>query len=407
MALQCQGPISVADVCGINGLNLSPSFLPPARELHELANLAVVGSTPYNNKDNPSLFDWYCYPPANFVCNLDGNAVILVPPSNLSPFQLLELTPGTTSIFLRWDLAPNASNALGGYNIYKKTTSTAYALVTNVPATTGTYTDSAVSSGIVYSYYIEAFTGTSTIQSNVRSGQIVVVIPCNQGMDVVFNVDYTASMSNSIEAVKASIVQIIAAIAQESAGNYRLGLVLFDEYPTFSGSRYSNAPDYISLPASQKYVNNNVAFTRSQYITAMEMLSVNNSASFTTQLNKINKPSFLLGAGADKPEPGDMAVDRIINFDFAGSLRADAAKLIIYMTDAPMSGDDDVNNSIDTARAPVLAAQCVARGVRVLLMKASSANLGPVETLALNSKGAVYNSFAPSAIIQAIRDICV
>lgn len=59
MALPTSGPLSIADICGVNGLNIG--FNPPARELHELANMAATTSTPYINRANPSIFHWYGY----------------------------------------------------------------------------------------------------------------------------------------------------------------------------------------------------------------------------------------------------------------------------------------------------------------------------------------------------------
>lgn len=59
MALPTSGPLSIADICGVGGLNIS--FNSPPRELHELANMAVTTSTPYINRANPSIFHWYGY----------------------------------------------------------------------------------------------------------------------------------------------------------------------------------------------------------------------------------------------------------------------------------------------------------------------------------------------------------
>lgn len=257
-------------------------------------------------------------------------------------------------------------------------------------------------------YTITATAGncvSDPIQAVVTVG--TAYVPCNQGMDVVFNVDYTGSMSTSIEAVKAAITEITDVIEEESAGDYRLSLVLFDEYIATNPADYANSADYLALPVEQRFINTNTTANKKQLITAMELMSPNNKASFITQLNKINRGDFPLGNGQSTPEPGDMAVDKIVNQDFSGTFRPGAAKLIIYMTDAPMSGDDDANTALDIARADVLAENCVDKSVRMLLMKSSATNLGAVENLALQSNGAVYPSFAPAAIIQAIRDICI
>ena len=53
---------------------------------------------------------------------------------------------------------------------------------------------------------------------------------CEDGMDVVFVVDYTSSMQSAINGVKTGIADIANQINTETSGNYRLGLVLYDEY---------------------------------------------------------------------------------------------------------------------------------------------------------------------------------
>ena len=76
-------------------------------------------------------------------------------------------------------------------------------------------------------------------------------------MDVVFLVDYTGSMGGSINNVKTQITTIANAINTESKGNYRLGLTIFDEYNYNAGSNYSNKEAYTTLPASQRFINQN------------------------------------------------------------------------------------------------------------------------------------------------------
>ena len=58
----------------------------------------------------------------------------------------------------------------------------------------------------------------------------IVNIPtqCNQGIDIVFIVDYTGSMGNAINGVKTGIANIVSTISSESLNNARIGLVIFD-----------------------------------------------------------------------------------------------------------------------------------------------------------------------------------
>jgi hypothetical protein len=241
------------------------------------------------------------------------------------------------------------------------------------------------------------------------------VITCADGIDVVFLVDYTGSMGDAINAIKAAIASIVQAIVTESGNNYRLGLVLFDEYnpndthPALI-NKYLPKAAYTSLPAAQRYTNlydiAGTASDRIQYITAMEMLSQNNESSFTTQLSVLNTVDFPIGYGVSGPEPADMGVDRIVNYDLAGTFRENVSRLIILITDQPSSGDDDINNATDTAFANTLVTDCNEKGIKVLLMKNNSGSKAPLETLALNTGGLVSDSFTPEAIITSIENIC-
>ena len=196
-----------------------------------------------------------------------------------------------------------------------------------------------------------------------------------KGIDLVFVLDYTSSMGGIIENVKTNISNIVALISSKSHINYRLGLVLFDEYMQFDygkGAGCLSSSDYTSLPSSQKYANSSSALGgRVQVITAMEMMQPNNSASFITQLNKINKTSFPLGYGAGGPEPGDIALDKTYN-NFAGTWRNNVAKMVVLITDALPSGTDDANTAADTAVMSTLTQQYYNKNIRVLLLTTSN-----------------------------------
>lgn len=232
-----------------------------------------------------------------------------------------------------------------------------------------------------------------------------VTITCADGMDVVFLVDYTGSMGTAIDAIKAAISSIVDVIVTESGDNYRLGLVLFDETASETVSRYSTGSAYVTLPAEQKYVNTGLN-GRYQWITTMETLSTGNESTFTTQLNVLNSATFSLGGGVGPAEPSDMGVDRIVNYDFAGTFRDNVSKLIILITDNPPSGNDDISNATDVAFVDQLVTDCNTKGIKVLLMKPSAGSLSPLETLATGTGGLVSDSFAPSAIITSIENIC-
>ena len=256
-------------------------------------------------------------------------------------------------------------------------------------------------------YYKYLVSLSDSIRHQNKGRLTSAVITCADGMDVVFLVDYTGSMGSAINAIKAAIASIVSTIVTESANNYRLGLVLFDEYTSGTTSNYSSKTAYTSLPSSQKYVNTGLN-SRFQWITAMEIFSQNNQSTFTTQLNLLNNATdFPLGNGQGTPEPADMGVDRIVNYDMVGAFRNNVSKLIILITDATPSGNDDVTNATDTAFANTLITDCNAKGIKILLMKPNTNSVEPLETLALGTGGLVSNSFTPSAIITSIENICL
>lgn len=256
---------------------------------------------------------------------------------------------------------------------------------------------------------------SDSIKHQNKGPLLNAVITCADGMDVVFLVDFTGSMGDAIDAIKAAIASIVDTIVTESGDNYRLGLVLFDEVdpnqpPPFNALPYINKAAYTGLPSEQKYVNiYDIAGNtddRNQYITALQVFSDNNESSFSSQLNLLNTTNFPLGYGVGSPEPSDMGVDRIVNYDLVGAFRDNVSKLIILITDDTPSGEDDNTDATDTAFINTLVTDCNAKGIKVLLMKKDSNSVAPLETLALNTGGLVSDSFTPSAIISSIENIC-
>lgn len=242
---------------------------------------------------------------------------------------------------------------------------------------------------------------------NVLIGNQVV---CNNGMDVVFVLDYTASMGNVIDNIKTNITAIKNTIITESNNNYRLGLVIFDEN-TISPN-YTNLIAYTSLPSTQKIVESGTSAddgsTIYQYITAMESMSTNNGGSFTTQLNKLNTFNLTLGTGLLTPEPSDKAlfhVSKTVN-PITNSFRNNVAKLIILITDAIPSGNDDDNSSddlnyINSTLTPLF----VNNNLKLLLL--STFQQTQLMNLVTASNGVYVNSFNPETIISTIENICI
>jgi len=196
--------------------------------------------------------------------------------------------------------------------------------------------------------------------------------PCNSGMDVVFIFDYTGSMGGQIEAAKTGANNIIDTIQAQSGTNpYRLGIVLADENTSGTNSSYSSAAAYTSLPAAQRFINTGIG-SKFQWITAMEVMSNNNKSSFTSQLGKMNNPSggLSIGNGSGAPEPTDMALSRVVEYDFAGAFRSGVAKYVILITDITPGGNDDIANGLDVAEITRLKNICLSKSIKVIVLGA-------------------------------------
>jgi len=221
--------------------------------------------------------------------------------------------------------------------------------------------------GVIIDFYVCA--GTAPTTTTTTSSSPPVDIPCTDGLDVAFVIDYTFSMSDAIERVKAGVAGIVNTIATEAgAGGYRLALVTSDESKRFSETiaipSYYDCIDYELLSADQRRADGpfEAPFIRDGdegrqtwttiFSTAWEMFSMSNQASFNTQLQKLNNgvPGTLcvqLGGGLNGPEPTDYGSQLITTQNLAGAFRSNVAKYIIIITDAFPSGTSDQFN-LDT-----------------------------------------------------------
>jgi len=198
--------------------------------------------------------------------------------------------------------------------------------------------------GIALDFYVCA--GTAPTTTTTTSSSPPVDIPCTDGLDVAFVIDYTSSMGNRIEDVKSGVAGIVNTIATEAgAGGYRLALVTADERETEFPS-YGACIDYQILPSEQKHIDGpntdfDPNYTSSnpiyQITTAWETFSNSNQASFNLQLQKLNKgvdgTCIRLGTGILFAEPTDHAASLITESDFVGAFRSNVAKYVIIITD--------------------------------------------------------------------------
>ena len=262
-----------------------------------------------------------------------------------------------------------------------------------------------------FTYYIN----DGELDSNIATVTITIAPPpCNSGMDVVFIFDYTGSMGGQIEAAKSGAAGIISTIDRESSNNYRLGIVLADEYTSKTVSSYHTAPAYTSLNASQKFVNTGVG-SRFQWITAMEVMpaaNTNNISTFTNQLGKLNNPGggLSIGSGVGGPEPTDMALSRVVEHNFAGAFRNNVAKYVIIITDITPGGNDDNATAADVDEMNRLKAECIRKSVKVIVLGAgvnSQINGKYIwRDLADGTGGSWNSSYNASAIQSAIINGC-
>ena len=181
---------------------------------------------------------------------------------------------------------------------------------------------------------------TEGAQGNASTSDI-----CEEGMDVVFCIDYTGSMQNAINGVKNGIAQIAAEIATLTNNNYRLGLVTFDGNTGTSSGNYGSSPYYQALPQSQRPVIPNPHGSGSNYnlyITCQELMALNNIGDATTGFTK-NLNALATGTNGNGNSATGMSLGEAIEcggqatYDisqgFAGQWRADVLKLIIVITD--------------------------------------------------------------------------
>ena len=209
------------------------------------------------------------------------------------------------------------------------------------------------------------------------NNQLTVPTQCNQGVDIVFLVDYTASMGGSIDGVKAGIANILSTINAESSGDFRIGLCIFDETTSSSNSNYGGTSAYTSLPANQKVIINSGS-GKNQHITCLQPMNIiGNTTEFQTKLALLNTSNLPLGNGQGIPEPGGLGVNEIVANSIAGSFRSNAIKVIILITDAVPGGFDDASSTTDQNYFNnVLIPLCDTNGVQALIQSSRTFNYG-------------------------------
>tara|TARA_R100000742_G_C4270542_1_gene89260 strand:- start:136 stop:1566 length:1431 start_codon:yes stop_codon:yes gene_type:complete len=272
--------------------------------------------------------------------------------------------------------------------------------------------------------------GVTKVCDLVPFNTLTGAAPCDEGMDVVFILDYTASMAGATSNVQAGVAGLVNTIDTSSGANdYRIALVTADEYNT-STSNYSTCTDYTSLPAAQRVVNGPGAAGTYQHTTAWEMFQNNNGTSFTTQLNLLNgggtgtspqpvagTPCVPMGNGQSIPEPTDTAAMLVAGpTNLVGSFRTAVAKYIIIITDALPGGDQEDFNSTVWANINSMITYANLNGIKYFICGSgvnlagtpgtATAGIYPWKELANQTGGGWNPSFDASSISADIIAGC-
>ena len=293
----------------------------------------------------------------------------------------------------------------------------------NNPTATVTHAFTGLTAGTNYSIRETVTIGgaTQVCPNQTTFSSATADAPCSSGLDVAMIIDYSASMSSEINAIKTGAASLVNTIDTSAGSNdYRISLVTADEYLTSASPipSYLTSTDYVALPSTQRIINTGTG--RKQVITAWEMFQTNNGTSFTAQLNKLNSGSptagVPMGSGYGAPEPTDMALGQVIEAsDFAGAFRASVAKYVIIITDQLPGGDDDVFNDTDIARLNSLQSTALVKGIKIFVLGAgtsltytSTAGVTsyPWRDISTNTGGNWNVSESPSVISSEIVSGC-
>ena len=240
-------------------------------------------------------------------------------------------------------------------------------------------------------------------------------IACSKAMDVVFLLDYTASMANDMNTLKSNVASISSKVVERSGGDYRLAAVLIDQ-DSSPPSYWSNGTVVAQLNAANRYNSDTV------YLAAMIPFASANKSDFDNKIGYLNQStnsatSMELGWGVLAPEPNDIAIDRVLNNNLAGSFRAGVNRMIILITDQAPDGDGDdaFNGAEEYAKMGTLSNQAVANTTTISIIgnisnSTSSDGSTTIHDIyngyANNTGGSTNFSGSPANVNTFIDNIC-
>lgn len=209
---------------------------------------------------------------------------------------------------------------------------------------------------------------------------------CEDGMDIIFVLDYSASMQKYIQEFKNIYTELYyfvnGNISKRSAN--RIGLLLFEEYDNIGPTNhYTNTALFNNV--------NNTIYTVgdiTQVFTAISPLST----SLSVNITRLDTPNFPIGYGTKPNEPIDRALDKI---SLLGNLNPNRKTIVIFVTDALPSGVNDVNEQGDNNSLYTKALELQSQNITVLPVY-----LGQKSNLPL------YNTISPNTLtsISGIPD---
>lgn len=175
-----------------------------------------------------------------------------------------------------------------------------------------------------------------------------VPIPCNKAMDVVLVIDYTSSMTDEFNAsstgLKAQVTNITNKVVERSSGDYRLAMVLVDAISSSSTSSlsYSGSSTYSGLPSANKHVQQIGSAARYIHSTAVVKFANTNNTDFANKLNLLaasDNTNGNMSIGSGQSTIGwEVALNQILNNNFAGTFRSGVNRMIIFVTDTSPEG---------------------------------------------------------------------
>jgi hypothetical protein len=242
---------------------------------------------------------------------------------------------------------------------------------------TATYTYTTQQIGTLYN----TVTAQSDIGDFISNEVEIEVIDCTAGMDVVFAIDYTASIADIFDEIVNNIQTVVSEIDNQSGGNYRLSLVTVDEHQRAtlaeSSALFSNRTFYTvngvynSLPSDQKTweydVEGSAAWGSDTWDVFTTWEKLNNTDNSTSFINSLNAARDDFAGAGNISIPADGSLKKIIDDNFAGTFRTDVSRYVIFITDTNV-GENNVVYSHNSRIMAEVEQSAIDKGIKVFIL---------------------------------------